>query len=1008
MSSNALAEYGTRSKEETSIKQGKRWAPAGGTDALDAKIAKFLSVKDDPFKLDELIEKQLDVFLSRCLGYDINPKEEFVPKIYALLREIVEALADQLVSDQPLNAKLLSLGLKCLYGDPTVSYFFRHEGYAESSGVMGLFASKPKIAGLDDDDDRPAPEEDYVRTRGRHGQGDSRYYGALINLFGAKGGFDAILRRMRQPRAASSALAPASATSFGSTPPRLSLDELKKIIAILTKPAEKWYAPSFQERYFPEFERAVFARLGDLSDKELSKLDQRDMEAILTDVESLLLHTLDDFSGDQRLELFQLHMSKTLITCPFLNKRLLGVELLIEWIQRAERKDEPVPYESKVSSLYYGNNYRAAPPLPRAKWLNVQTLAQWLTQEQMFEIIMQGNAHLVGTSAGMGREQKEAGRKTAGTTLSSPSSKRVSPATVGGSAPTARSVHSHPSIIQKAMQSRGGTTSLLQFLAKQQNKSGDSIDADGTCLSRDMLELLWEDGALSSNQMTSDSCVEELGAASEEFSAEIFGFFNDKIRSFPPSRATEKWVNMFGNYAEMALLADSAEKKRSGSGGFFASITPRKFSKEKATMDSGIVLDKLYEIVFAPRGIRIEADAVSAARKGLLKALKGSAETLQTYMKRMMGTLENGEHVSACMSMISGLLPLLSMPFLEVAADGEGGEGDNEDSGAEGKRGTPARAGKFKPNEAQIKNRKNLESLSSTVIRLIVELSVEGARDLDLSQYVATSKDLLVFLDKIMTHAHLSLDLEQVKKLWGSCTSDAAARTTPGSPMSLSFIFFTWLSNAMAGKLVASKAQDQIFHDLITKRAAEPGTGKDSIPLFHCFKRVFDQINVREGKLRGANRATTLDLTGIDAMWAFLVAETPDESLNACIDKLISLVLGLHKSAYGGSKKKGWETFMEKCMELIRNPEATDAQLQSVLRLLSQFLKKVSKETLQYDPQVGAFYLLFRFIVLFFFFFFFPSPFPVVMYSSSTFLPPPTRTPARPPYPKLKHNSAPK
>ena len=212
----------------------------------------------------------------------------------------------------------------------------------------------------------------------------------------------------------------------------------------------------------------------------------------------------------------------------------------------------------------------------------------------------------------------------------------------------------------------------------------------------------------------------------------------------------------------------------------------------------------------------------------------------------------------------------------------------------------------------------------------------------------------------------------------------------------------------MAGKLVASKAQDQIFHDLITKRAAEPGTGKDSIPLFHCFKRVFDQINVREGKLRGANRATTLDLTGIDAMWAFLVAETPDESLNACIDKLISLVLGLHKSAYGGSKKKGWETFMEKCMELIRNPEATDAQLQSVLRLLSQFLKKVSKETLQYDPQVGAFYLLFRFIVLFFFFFFFPSPFPVVMYSSSTFLPPPTRTPARPPYPKLKHNSAPK
>ena len=94
--------------------------------------------------------------------------------------------------------------------------------------------------------------------------------------------------------------------------------------------------------------------------------------------------------------------------------------------------------------------------------------------------------------------------------------------------------------------------------------------------------------------MTSESCVEGMGAASQEFSAEVFGFFNDKIRNFPPSRATEKWVTTFSNYAEMALLADSAEKKRSGSGGFFASITPRKSSKEKATMDSAIVLDKLY------------------------------------------------------------------------------------------------------------------------------------------------------------------------------------------------------------------------------------------------------------------------------------------------------------------------------------------------------------------------------------------------------------------------------
>ena len=967
VSSNALAEYGTRSKEETSIKQGKLWTPPGGVDALDTKIAKFLSVKDDPFKLDELIEKQLDVFVSRCLGYDVNPKEEIVPKIYKLLRVIVEALADQLVGDKPLNAKLLSLGLKCLYGDPTVSYFFHHEGYSDSMRVMNMFAPKSKIAGLEDDKDNPFPDEDFVRTRGRHGQGDSRYYGALINLFGAKGGFDGILNRMRWPRSSQGA---SGADSFASpstgNPPRLSLVELKKIVAILAKPAEKWYVTSFQESYFPKFERAVFERLGNLSDEELSKLDQRDMEAILTDVESLLLHTLDDFSGDQRLELFQIHMGKTLLTCPFLNKRLLGVELLIEWIQRAERKDEPIPYESKVSSMYYGspynNNYSAAPPLPRAQWLDVRTLAEWLTRENVFEIIMLGNAHLVEREQKKEEKKGEIESKAGSGVSSSRVSIRSNVTTistngigVGGE----RGVRSHPSIIQKAMQSRGSTTSLLQFLAKQQKKSGISIDVDGSYLSRDMLELLWEEGALSSNQMTSESCIEGMGAASQEFSAEIFSFFNDKIKSFPPPRATKKWVKMFGEYAEMALLADSeAEKKRAGSsGGFFASITPRKpASKSKATLDSGIVLDKLYEIVFAPRGMRIDADAVSAARDGFLKALKGSAETLQTYMKRMMVTLEHSEHVSACMTMISGLLPLLSMPFPTEEDKNLSNSGHLERDSREVKRGTPSSrsSNKFTPNEAQNKNRENLESLSSTVIRLIVEVSARDEGDHELTQSVSTSRDLLIFLEKIMTHAQLTLDLQQVQQLWGACTSDAAVRTPPGSMMSLSFIFFSWLSKAMAELLVATDAQEQIFHNLIAVRAANPGTGKDSIPLFHCFKKVFDQINIREGKLRSGNRATTLDLTGIDAMWAFLVADTPTTSLNACIEKLISLVLGLHRSAYGGSKKKGWETFMEKCMELIRNPKATDAQLQSVLLLLSEFLKKVSKETLQFDPQVGV------------------------------------------------------
>ena len=136
---------------------------------------------------------------------------------------------------------------------------------------------------------------------------------------------------------------------------------------------------------------------------------------------------------------------------------------------------------------------------------------------------------------------------------------------------------------------RGGhVTSLLQFLAKQQHHSKISIDDSTSTLTRDMLNTLW-DNALSSNQMTSSSCVEGescpsfvpfdlntfvrwwerwtdpvdfffpgnlllnkifsgIADASEEFSKEVFMFFNEKIASFPIERSTETWVKMFGTY----------------------------------------------------------------------------------------------------------------------------------------------------------------------------------------------------------------------------------------------------------------------------------------------------------------------------------------------------------------------------------------------------------------------------------------------------------------------------
>ena len=351
VSSRALSEYSTKSKEETNIIPGKQWTTT--VEIIDAKMKKLDLVRHDKYKLDEYLEKQLSVYVARCTGYNVNPKEEIIPKIYEMFKLVVEILAEQINGDGIINEKLLILGVTVLYADEQVNYFFQHEGYHEtSSGVMGFFSGSH---GEHEIVNNAAPEI-FIRTRGRRGHNDSKYYGALFNLFGSTGVFDSILRRLNGQK---------GKQTHTSNPGNMTMNNLEQIVKILTKPY-KWYVSKFQDSFFPKFQTCVFNRLSTLNNLELQSLDQNKLNNILHLVEKLLLETIDNFSGDEMLEKFQLQLSRTLLTCNFLNKRLLGVELLVEWIQRTERKDNCSATREEEESKYNHNNRRA---LPKSKWL---------------------------------------------------------------------------------------------------------------------------------------------------------------------------------------------------------------------------------------------------------------------------------------------------------------------------------------------------------------------------------------------------------------------------------------------------------------------------------------------------------------------------------------------------------------------------------------------------------------------------------------------------------------
>jgi len=865
VSSPKLAEYGTRSKEETNIIPGKQWNTT--IEIIDTKMNKLENVRNNMYKLDEYLEKQLSVYVARCTGYNVYPKDDTViPKIYEMFKLVVEILADQINNHGEINEKLLILGVTVLYADEQVNYFFQHEGYIQSSGGMmgSLFGGSTSSHDIVEN----APAEDYIRTRGRKGHNDSKYYGALFNLFGSTGVFDSILRRL---------------TSKDSQD-GLSMNMLEYIVKILTKPY-KWYVLKFQEDFFPKFQIAVFDRLSQLNNNELQKLDRQKLDRILSLVEKLLLETIDNFSGDEMLEKFQLQLSKTLLTCQYLNKRLLGVELLIEWIQRSERKDRrrsatanddygETKYGGSGGSSGGGSSSRTTTQ-PKAKWLDIKTLSNWITEHEIFNTIMDENT-------------------------------------------------SHPSIIQKAMTRHGGDnrrrrghrnnnvrnlpTSLLQFLAKMQTKSKLSIDDSNSPLTRHMLNLLWKN-ALSDNQMTSNSCVESIGDASEEFGTQVFSFFNEKIATFPIERSTETWIQMFG-----ALVTSSRKHTKesssgnSGSWGFGFS-TPTKSKKNSSSkIDVNIVLDKLFDIVFAARGIRIEQDAVNAAHGCLLTALKSNNNILQHYLSKMMNNVEQGLHIDACMTMMSGLLPLLS-----------GGRLDDGPTGT-----TPAAKQQLSKEDEE--NASKLFQLHTTIVQLIVNASNPSR-----------CSRLLDFLRNVCLHGRIQLSFETVRILWQPMTKRGTEYSTE---------LFKWLVKH-GDQLVESTAMEDIYLSLVLPRMESPGHENDSIFLFHVFSKMFDIINAKKELLRDG-KAMTLELSGMESLWSFLSSDTSNISLNMCVKKFILLVLNMHPKAYDGDKKKGWNEFIEKCMKIMSTTN-DDATLQSVLLLLSRFLDEVKNKKLPYD-----------------------------------------------------------
>jgi ubiquitin C-terminal hydrolase len=205
-----LAEYGTKSTEETTITRAKTWETT--VPLIQTKIDRFSALLEEQNydKIDDYLEAQLNMFVSQCIGYSIrctddvdHTREECVDKIVELLELIVRISVWQLKNMKRAPSikllELLKLTLLSDSSDTGVNYFFEEHGHEPLTTTT--------MEDLQHEEDvlewssllSSATTSDTSSSDNSLTSVDlkkSRHYFRLYNLFGRMGGLDAILARI--------------------------------------------------------------------------------------------------------------------------------------------------------------------------------------------------------------------------------------------------------------------------------------------------------------------------------------------------------------------------------------------------------------------------------------------------------------------------------------------------------------------------------------------------------------------------------------------------------------------------------------------------------------------------------------------------------------------------------------------------------------------------------------------------------------------------------------------
>lgn len=197
-------------------------------------------------------------------------------------------------------------------------------------------------AGSDKDNKDGKDKDDGKNTFASNGMA-SAYLIENINLFGQLGGFDAILRRIQRNSTVSNVLA------------------LVQLVSVVKEHFHRNFGETFA---FSLAKEAVITRLESLSEPELKSIQKADFEKCSTSLEEILVRWMAASNAYQISECFRLDFSFKLMQSSVFDKRVMGVNMLNDMVERVTNKGK----KAKDNAT---------------KWMEPKFLTTWLAEKKV-------------------------------------------------------------------------------------------------------------------------------------------------------------------------------------------------------------------------------------------------------------------------------------------------------------------------------------------------------------------------------------------------------------------------------------------------------------------------------------------------------------------------------------------------------------------------------------------------------------------------------------------------